>query len=71
MFCGVFCFPPSVYVGTLNLIASIPGPCILTLYILYSFVFVCGLTELFFRHVLMQPLILGYDPVLSCLAPRL
>ena len=26
----VFSFPPSVYVGTLNLIASIPGPSILT-----------------------------------------
>ena len=26
----VFCFPPGVYVGTLNLIASIPGPSILT-----------------------------------------
>ena len=24
-------FPPGVYVGTLNLIASIPDPCILTL----------------------------------------
>ena len=27
----VFSFPPTVYVGTLNLIASIPGPSILTL----------------------------------------
>ena len=27
----VFSFPPVVYVGTLNLIASIPGPSILTL----------------------------------------
>ena len=27
----VFSFPPGVYVGTLNLIASIPGPSILTL----------------------------------------
>ena len=27
----VFSFPPAVYVGTLNLIASIPGPFILTL----------------------------------------
>ena len=26
----VFSFPPTVYVGTLNLIASIPGPSILT-----------------------------------------
>ena len=26
----VFSFPPAVYVGTLNLIASIPGPSILT-----------------------------------------
>ena len=26
----VFSFPPSVYVGTLNLIAPIPGPSILT-----------------------------------------
>ena len=30
VFC-VFSFPPAVYVGTLNLIASIPGPSILTL----------------------------------------
>ena len=29
----VFSFPPAVYVGTLNLIASIPGPSILTLQI--------------------------------------
>ena len=29
----VFSFPPAVYVGTLNLIASIPGPSILTLYL--------------------------------------
>ena len=28
----VFPFPPAVYVGTLNLIASIPGPSILTFY---------------------------------------
>ena len=28
----VFSFPPAVYVGTLNLIASIPGPSILTLF---------------------------------------
>ena len=28
----VFSFPPGVYVGTLNLIASIPGLSILTLY---------------------------------------
>ena len=28
----VFSFPPGVYVVTLNLIASIPGPSILTLY---------------------------------------
>ena len=28
----VFSFPPGVYVGTLNLIASIPGPSILTFY---------------------------------------
>ena len=27
----VFSLPPGVYVGTLNLIASIPGPSILTL----------------------------------------
>ena len=27
----VFSFPPAVYVGTLNLIASIPGPSLLTL----------------------------------------
>ena len=27
----VFSFPPGVYVGTLHLIASIPGPSILTL----------------------------------------
>ena len=27
----VFSFPPVVYVGTLNIIASIPGPSILTL----------------------------------------
>ena len=26
----VFSFPPGVYVGTLNLIASVPGPSILT-----------------------------------------
>ena len=32
IFCGVFSFPPGVYVGTLDLIiASIPGPSILTL----------------------------------------
>ena len=32
MFCHVLCIsPPGVYVGTLNLIASIPGPSILTL----------------------------------------
>ena len=30
----VFSFPPAVYVGPLNLIASIPGPSILTLAIL-------------------------------------
>ena len=29
----VFSFPPTVYVGTLNLIASIPGPSILTLHV--------------------------------------
>ena len=29
VFC-VFSFPPAVYVGTINLIASIPGPSILT-----------------------------------------
>ena len=29
-----FSFPPGVYVGTLNLIASIPGPSILTLFYL-------------------------------------
>ena len=28
---SVFSFPPGVYVGALNLIASIPGPYILTL----------------------------------------
>ena len=28
----VFSFPPGVYVGTLNLIASIPDPSILTLH---------------------------------------
>ena len=28
----VFSFPPGVYVGTLSLIASIPGPSILALY---------------------------------------
>ena len=27
----VFCLPPGVYVGTLNLIASIPGSSVLTL----------------------------------------
>ena len=34
MYCGVFSFPPVVYVvygGTLYLMASIPGPFILTL----------------------------------------
>ena len=33
MFCFVFMyfFPPGVYVGTLNLIASIPGPSLVTL----------------------------------------
>ena len=33
MFCGVLCisFPPGVNVGTLNFIASIPGPTSLTL----------------------------------------
>ena len=30
----VFSFPPTVYVGTLNLIASIPGPSILTITVL-------------------------------------
>ena len=29
--CYVFSYPPGVHVGTLNLIASIPGPSILTL----------------------------------------
>ena len=29
----VFSIPPGVYVGTLNLIASIPGPSILTFHI--------------------------------------
>ena len=28
----VFSFPPALYVGTLNLIASIPGPSILTFF---------------------------------------
>ena len=32
----VFFFPPGVYVGTLNLIASIPGPSILALHLLWS-----------------------------------
>ena len=32
----VFSFPPAVYVGTLNLIASIPGPSFLTLIKIYS-----------------------------------
>ena len=39
----VFSFPPAVYVGTLNLIASIPGPSILTL---QTFIIEC------FEHVL-------------------
>ena len=30
----IFSFPPGVYVGTENLIASIPGPSILTLLLL-------------------------------------
>ena len=30
----VFSFPSGVYVGTLNLIASIPGPSIFTLFIM-------------------------------------
>ena len=38
MFCCVyvFSFPSAVYVGTLNLIASIPGPSILTLPVLQT-----------------------------------
>ena len=31
LLCFMYFFPPAVYVGTLNLIASIPGPSILTL----------------------------------------
>ena len=33
MFCDVFSFPPGVYVGAFILIASIPGPFILTFHI--------------------------------------
>ena len=33
--CIVYLFPPGVYVGTLNLITSIPGPSILTSYGVY------------------------------------
>ena len=33
----VFSFPAGVYVGTLNLIVSIPDPCILTLYFWANF----------------------------------
>ena len=29
MFCEIFSFPPGVCVGTINLIAAIPGPCFL------------------------------------------
>ena len=32
----LFFFPPGVYVETLNLIASIPGPYILTIYFAYK-----------------------------------
>ena len=32
----LFSFPPGVYVGTLNLIASIPGPSILTFYVFFT-----------------------------------
>ena len=35
----VFSLPPAVYVGTLNFIASIPGPSILTLIILRKSLF--------------------------------
>ena len=35
MFCDVFSFPPGVYIGTLNLIASIPGPSVLILHVIF------------------------------------
>ena len=41
----VFSFPPGVYVGTLNLIASIPGPSILTLY------YICIAVPLHIAHL--------------------
>ena len=40
----VVSFPPGVYVGTLNLIASIPGPSILILLIHSSVISINGIT---------------------------
>ena len=44
MVCCVLCisFPPGVYVGIFNLIASIPGPSILTLHIRVLVFVLCG-----------------------------
>ena len=41
---NVFSFPPAVYVGTLNLIVSIPGPSILT------WNFIIQIRDLFFQY---------------------
>ena len=47
----VFSFPPGVYVGTLNLIASIPGPSVLTNQMHDGFIMVCTYVELLLKLI--------------------
>ena len=62
----VFSFPPAVYVGTLDLIASIPGPSILTYIIVklgYTGVYTC------FLLFVIQNIDCGYSLELSLRGP--
>ena len=66
LFC-VFSFPPAVYVGTLNLIAPIPGPSILILVIPNPFIltktklFYSFATMMYITHFFTQVLQVTFD----------